>query len=225
MPIRLNLLAEAQAAEETRRKDPVKRAIWIAGFAIALMLAWSSYLQLRVTIANSKLSSIEGKIAAQSASYTAVVNEQKQITEINQKLTSLRQLTSARLLYGTFLNSFQKATLDDVQLLHLKVDQTYAIIDAVKPRTNADNIVIKGKPATSTEHILVTLEGNDSSTNAGDQVPRFKEVLASEAYLKQMLDKTNGVSLKNLSAPQVSPNTGKACVLFALECRFPEKTR
>ena len=225
MPIRLNLLAEAQAAEETRRKDPVKRAIWIAGLAVAAMLAWSSYLQLRVTIANSKLSSIESQISSQSASYKAVVDHQKKIADMNQKLASLRQLTAARLLYGTFLNSFQKATVDDVQLLHLKADQAYTFTEAVKPRTNDDNVVIKGKPATATEHILVTLEGNDSSTNPGDQVPRFKEVLANEAYLKQMLDKTNGVNLKNLSSIQVSPNTGKPCVLFALECRFPEKTR
>ena len=37
MPIRLNLLAEAQAAEEARRRDPVKRAIWLAALIIALM--------------------------------------------------------------------------------------------------------------------------------------------------------------------------------------------
>ena len=30
MPIRLNLLAEAQAAEDLRRRDPVKRALWLA---------------------------------------------------------------------------------------------------------------------------------------------------------------------------------------------------
>ena len=29
MAIRINLLAESQAAEEMRRKDPVKRAVWI----------------------------------------------------------------------------------------------------------------------------------------------------------------------------------------------------
>ena len=34
MPIRLNLLAEAQAAEEARRRDPVKRAVWMAALII-----------------------------------------------------------------------------------------------------------------------------------------------------------------------------------------------
>ena len=39
MPIRLNLLAEAQALEESRRRDPVKRAVW-AGVFLVLALAW-----------------------------------------------------------------------------------------------------------------------------------------------------------------------------------------
>ncbi len=226
MPIRLNLLAEAQAAEELRRRDPVKRSIWVAGLLIALMLAASSYLQLCNTIANSKLSHVEGQINMQTNAYRGVLDNQKKIADIDQKLSSLRELASARLLYGTFLNSFQKATVEDVQLLHLRVDQNYACTDAVKTRTNDDNVVIKGKPATSTERIVVTLDGNDaSSPNPGDQVPKFKDMLANEAYFKQMLAKTNAINLKNLSAIQISPTTGKGCVLFALECRYPEKTR
>ena len=73
--------------------------------------------------------------------------------------------------------------------------------------------------------ILVKLEGIDSSANPGDQVNRFKGALATNAYFKEMLAKTNAVSLKNLSPPQVAPISGKPCVMFTLECRYPEKTR
>ena len=225
MPIRLNLLAEAQAAEEMRRRDPVKRAIWAGGLIIAIMLAWSSLLQLRVTLAKSELAKVQGKIDSQSAAYKAVVENQKKDAEIKQRLNSLRDLASARLLYGTFLNAFQKTTVEDVELLHLKTDQIYTFTDAVKTRTNDNNVVIKGKPPTSTERIIVTVEGNDASANAGDQVSKFKEALADSAYFRKALAKTNGVSLKSISAPQLSPNTGKSCVMFALECRYPEITR
>ena len=51
MPIRINLLAEAQALEEMRRKDPVKRAALAAGALVCLALVYSSYLQLRAGIA------------------------------------------------------------------------------------------------------------------------------------------------------------------------------
>ncbi len=225
MPIRLNLLAEAQAAEDMRRRDPVKRAIWIAGLFVALLLAGSSFIQLRATVANGKLSRVEGEISAQTNAYKVVVENQKKTAEINQKLESLRHLSTDRLLFGTFLNSFQHATVEDVQLLRLKADQSYAFTEAVKTRTNDDNVVIKGKPATATERIVVTVEGTDSSPNAGDQVSKFKQVIANHPYFKEMLVKTNAVNLKSLSAPQLSPNSGKPCVMFALECRYPEITR
>ena len=60
MPIRLNLLAEAQAAEELRRRDPVKRAIWIGALILAAMLVWSSSRQLQVMLASSELNRLEG---------------------------------------------------------------------------------------------------------------------------------------------------------------------
>src|SRR5580765_5785017 len=59
MPIRLNLLAEAQAAAEMRRRDPVKRAIMASVVLIALALGWSGYLYLKSMMANSDLGKIE----------------------------------------------------------------------------------------------------------------------------------------------------------------------
>jgi hypothetical protein len=225
MPIRLNLLAEAHAAEEARRRDPVKRCIWGAGLFIALMLAWSSLLQLRVTLANSTLSRVEGQIGAQTNAYRLVLDNQKKVTDASQKLVSLRELSASRLLYGTFLNSFQKATVDDVQLVHLRTEQSYTYTEGGKSHTNENNVVFKGKPPTATERVLITVEGNDSSANPGDQVPKFKDVLANEAHLKDLFSPTNGVYLKSLSSTQQAPGSNKGCVLFALECRFPDKIR
>jgi len=225
MPIRLNLLAEAQAQEELRRRDPVKRAVWAAVLLVALMLAWSSFLQLRAALASSELARVEGQVSSQTNAYRAVLDSQHKTEEMTQKVSALRQLASERLLYGSFLNAFQRTTVDDVQLLHLRADQNYAITEAAKSRTNTSKVVTKGKAATATEKIVVTIEGNDSSASPGDQVNRFKEVLAGDSYFKDMLAKTNAVSLKSLSAPQVSPGSGKPCVVFALECRYLEKTR
>ena len=42
MPIRINLLSEALAEEDLRRRDPVKRAIFIGVFLVALSLVWFS---------------------------------------------------------------------------------------------------------------------------------------------------------------------------------------
>ena len=73
MPIRLNLLAEAQAVEEQRRKDPVKRAIWAAVLLIAAVLAWASSLQLKAIVSNSALSAIVADMNACTNEYKLVV--------------------------------------------------------------------------------------------------------------------------------------------------------
>lgn len=224
MPIRLNLLAEALAAEEVRRRDPVKRAMWIAGLLVALMLVWSSSLQLQAMISKNQLGRVEAQMNSHTNEYQMVLDNQKKSVEINQKLLALKSLSTNRLLNGNLLNALQQTTVEDVDLIRVKVDQIYAVTEAVKPRTN-DNRVIPGKPSTITEKIVLTLEGNDSSPNAGDQVNKFKEAVAKHPYFQEKLGRTNEVSLKNLSAPTISPDSGRAIVLFSLECRFPEVTR
>jgi hypothetical protein len=225
MPIRLNLLAEAQAAEDLRRRDPVKRVLWLAGLVIALMLAWSSFLQLRVTLASSEVTGIEAQMGARTNEFRKVLDNQKKAVEIDNKLRVLRQLAANRFLNGTLLNAFQQTSVEDVQLIRLRVGQLYNTVEGTKTRTNDDNVVIKGRPPTTTEKIVLNVEGMDLSSGAGDQVNRFKSVLLSNAYFRDMLTKTNPVNLKSLSPPQVAPVTGKPCVTFNLECSYPEKTR
>ncbi len=225
MPIRLNLLAEAQAAEEMRRRDPVKRALWLAGLIIVLMLVWSSYLQFRTTLAKSVVARIEAQMGARTNEFRRILDYQKKTAEINDKLRLLRLLAANRFLNGNLLNALQQTTVEDVHLTRLKVDQAYSAVEGAKARTNENKIVIKAKPPTATEKIVLNLEGVDLSPSAGDQVNRFKSVLTSNAYFKDMLVKTNPVNLKSLSPPQPAPLTGKPCVTFALECRYPAITR
>ncbi|MGO8929925.1 MAG: hypothetical protein ACLQU3_23910 [Limisphaerales bacterium] len=225
MPIRLNLLAEAQAAEELRRHDPVKRALWLGALIIALMLAWSSYLQLRATLANSDVTGVEAQIGARTNEFRQVLDNQKKAVEMDEKLRALRLLAASRFLNGTLLNGLQQTTVNDIQLIGLNVGQSYTKVAGTKTHTNADNVVIKGRPPSVAEGIVVNLEGIDSSASPGDQVNRLKTVLATNAYFKDMLIGTNSISLKSLSPIQVAPVTGKPCVMFTLECRYPEKTR
>lgn len=225
MPIRLNLLAEAQAAEEARRRDPVKVAVWVAALAIVVILVWSSSLQLKAILMRSDLIHLEGQINSHTNEYQAVLEQQTKAADIKHKVESLRQLSASRLLQGTLLNALQKTTVDDVQLLRVRIEQTYSCVEGTKAHTNDDKVLIAGKPATSTERTLLTLEGIDSSANPGDQLNKYKDALAANAYFKQVLLKTNGISLKNLAPPQISTVTGKRGAVFTLECRYPDKTR
>lgn len=206
-----------------RRKDPVKRAALAAGALVCLALVYSSYLQLRAGIARGELNRVEGQLAARTNDYRTVLQNQAKLAETIHKLGALQQLATNRLLCGTLLNAMQQTTLDEVQLMRLRVEQSYHLTEAIKPRTNDENRIIPGKPATSTERVVLTLEARDSGANPGDQVNRFRQSLAKNPYFQTVLNKTNEVRLTSLSTPQVVDN--KSSVLFTLECRYPEKTR
>jgi hypothetical protein len=225
MPIRLNLLAEAQAAEEARRRDPVKRASWVATLIIVVILVWSSSLQLKAILVNSEVSRLDGQINSHANEYRGILDDQNKTADIKHKLDELRRLSANRMLQGTLLNALQQTTVEDVQLIRLRIDQTYAVFEGTKSRTNEDNVLIPGKPPTNTEKVMLTLEGADSCANPGDQLNKYKDALATNAYLRQVLIKTNAISLRSLAPPQVSPFTGKRSVNFTLECRYPEITR
>ena len=225
MPIRLNLLAETQAAAEAQRRDPVKRAVWMAALLLVAMLGWASYLQFKAIRLHSEVSRLEGQIKSRNSEYKLVLDNQNKTTDTKRKLAALGQLSAHRLLNGTLLDALQQTTFDEVQLLRLHVDQLYVAFEGTKTRTNDDNVLIPGKPPTATEKILLTLEGADTSGSPGDGLNKYKDALATNAYFKQVLVKTNGISLKSLTPPQVFPSTGKRGVIFTLECRYPEKTR
>jgi hypothetical protein len=224
MPIRLNLLAEAQAAAEMRRRDPVKRALWVSGLLITLVLLWCGYLQLRAMMAGSEVGRIELQVLTHTNQYQQVISDQQKSSDIQQKLTALQEMATNRFLNGNLLQALQRTTVDDVQLVRLRVDQAYAYVEGTKPRTNEDR-VIPGTPARSTEKLMITLDGSDTSPRF-DQYPRFQDLLAANSYLKSILVKTNAVTLRSgsLSSPQVALS-GKLAVSFSLECRTPDKTR
>lgn len=224
MPIRLNLLAEARAAEEQRRRDPVKRALWAAALLIALMLGWASSLQLKAIVANKDLGTVVAQMNMCTNEYKSVVEMQKKVADMSQKLAALHQLSTNRFLNGNLLNALQHTTVEDVQLVRMRIDQSYSYTEGSKAKTNGSRVT-PAVPPQVTEKTMLVLEGNDSSPNAGDQVSRMKEAIDTYPYFRENLDRANGVTWKNSSSPQISPETGRAVVTFTLECLYPDKTR
>ncbi len=222
MPIRINLLAEAQAAEEMRRKDPVKRSIWIGGFVVFLTLLAALTLQL-------KISRVRSDIAGLNTIWTTIESKVKQVDEhrratrdLESKLSALEQFTTNRVLWASALDALQHTAVDKIQMVRLKTDQTFSVNEGTKPRTN-DSGVIPGKPSTVTEHVVLTIDGRDFSPRQADQVPNFKTALIKSPYFAETLHKTNKMQLTSLSAPQ-SDGT-RAFVGFGLQLFFEDKER
>ena len=223
MAIHINLLAESQALEEMRRRDPVKRAIWVGAIVGALVLAWSGYLQTKAIIARGDVSRLEAQARTHETAYKQIREHEKKLEEANNKLMSLQRLATNRFLNGTVLDALQHTTVDDVQLMHLKIANDYESIAEIKAKTNATTLqVTPAKPPKVTEKIIVTLDGKD---NSGDQqVIKFKEAIGDCSYFQSVLGKTNEVRVTTIQPPQTGTD-GKNFRLFTLECKYPERTR
>jgi hypothetical protein len=220
MPIRINLLSEALAAEELRRRDPVKQAIFAGAFFVALSLVWFSSVRLTSVVKNIKLDQVKHEVAQHTNDYARALNSKKRNYDLQSRLDSLDQLVTNRFLQGNLLNALQQIYVTNVVLSHLRVDQRSATTPAVSARTN-NGVLIPGHPATVTEHVLLTLGARDFSSNPGDQVERFKEALFQQDYFHLHLQ-TNGIRLSSLSGLQ-TPVDSKPHVVFGLECRFTDR--
>jgi hypothetical protein len=219
MPIQINLLAESQAAEEIRRRDPVKRAIWVAICVVVLVLVWSSSLQVKIMSENGKLSSLENKLNSKTNDYARVLDNQKKLVEIDGKLTSLNQMAAGRYLEANLLDAFMHSPADGVQINHLRTEQAYDITQDVKPAGSSS-----GKPGFSTQHIKLYIDARDASLTPGIvQVNKFKETLAHTAYFEQEKIGTNAITLKNISSLNFDNDTSKPFVSFSMECQYPER--
>jgi hypothetical protein len=218
MPIRINLLAEAQAAEELRRRDPVKRVIVGGLLFLAVMAVWSSTVQLKVMLANRELGQAQFQLDSHKKDYDEALTNNAKIAATETQISALKKMSNSRMLQGNLLNALQKVSVDNVQLTAIKVNQTYDSIAGTKGPGG-----VATKPSV-TERIVVTLEARDSSPNPGDQVGRFMQTLAGQDYFKTMLDKTNGVVLTDESSPQQDQN-GRNYVFFSVDCHFPDQKR
>src|SRR5512141_100163 len=98
MPIRINLLAETHALEDMRRRDPVKRTIWVGGVLVLLMLAYSSKLQLNTMLRRAEVSRIEGQVSTRTNEFKQVINNQRALADCQLRLKALNQLACSRLL-------------------------------------------------------------------------------------------------------------------------------
>jgi hypothetical protein len=220
MPIRINLLAEAIAVEELRRRDPVKRAVFGGAFLVALSLVWFSSIWLTYVVEKQRLNQIDADIEARTKDYNQVQANLKKIADLKLRMDDLDRLTAARFLQGNLMNALQQTYLPNVQLSHLRVDQSYSATPAVPAKTNSFG-VIPGQPPAITEHVTLTMDAKDFSANPGDQIQHFKDALFKQDFFGSCLQ-TNGIRLSAVSALQTPLDT-KPYVLFSLECRLKDR--
>lgn len=225
MPIRINLLAEAQAAEDLRRRDPVKRTIWAGGIAVSLVLIWCLWVQFRIIRANSELQKHNVHWTSIEKRHSEVTDNLKESAVIERKLESLNRLSTNRFLWGPTLNALQQTVVDHVQTVRLKGEQSYTFVPGVAAKTNSSKVVA-AKPAAAVEKITLFIEAKD--WNPADQnYNKLKEALAKFPYFQtELTNRADALRLTSLSKPAVDPSDPlRPFVLFTLEMQYPEIRR
>jgi hypothetical protein len=221
MPIRINLLAEALAEEDLRRRDPVKRAIYGGAFLVALSLVWFSSTWLEHMVDKQSLNHIEAEIQVHTNDYAHVQSNLKKIDDIRRRLDSLDQLTRTRFLQANLMNGLQETYVPNIQLTRVSVEQTSVPRPATPPKTNTLG-VIPGQPAGITEHITLKLDAKDFAMNP-DQVQRFKDALLNQSYFKNYIESDSAIRLLALGSPESGGPDAKPFVRFSLECHFTDR--
>lgn len=221
MPIRINFLAEKQAAEDLKRRDPVKRAAWIAGILVASLVLWSGFLQMRLMAANSAVKDVESRFAQIRTQYQLVRTNHVTVVEAESKLAALDRLGAERFLWAVPLHTLQYTVVDDIELTQILGNQSYTLSEGTPAVTNSSG-VLRGKPASSRERIVLRLEGRDYSTNPVANIRLYQEALTNQAYFRTAFSKAE---LTGLSPITVDPGNSRSFVHFVIECLYPDQVR
>lgn len=222
MPIRINLLAEEQYLAEMRRRDPVKRAAWIGGFFVFLMLLWWGSLLLAESQTKAAVAKHEADFKGVEAKAKAVGDNIKKSGEVERNIHALNRMGTNRVLWASCLNALQECALDDIQVIRVRADQTYqltpAVVNKAEPR--------KSKPATATERIVLVIAARDYGRPADENSIKLRDKIVAHPWFKQYLAKDNPVSFKGFSAPTPDKeDPGRVFVSFTMECAFIEQVR
>ncbi|MCI0536970.1 MAG: hypothetical protein L0Z50_17280, partial [Verrucomicrobiales bacterium] len=136
MPIRINLLAEQQEAEEARRRDPVKRGLWVGFSVIGIAVLFSISLQFRLNSARASLLSDQARLESIGPEAKGVRAEWQKIAEIEERSENLLRYATNRYYWAAALDALQRLKVDAVRVVAIDSTQSYTTNGESRFRTN-----------------------------------------------------------------------------------------
>ncbi|HEY3860795.1 MAG TPA: hypothetical protein VGO59_02820 [Verrucomicrobiae bacterium] len=223
MAIRLNLLAEAQAAEEMRRKNPVKLGIWIGSFCVVVVLLWILELQLEIGVSKKTYNTIAQSWKDDNAKYSTVTNNIARIAQMELKSRALDTLATNRFYWAPILNALQQTVIDNIQIIRLSGVQKYTKEEA---KTIGAGPTAKRIPGDVVEGVSLYIDAKDFNPNA-QNYDKFKETLCNNDFFVKNLGRKDGFILDGvLSTPTVeAADPNRQFVTFRLASHWPDKRR
>jgi len=231
MPIRINLLAEAQAAEELRRKDPTKRAI-IGGIGlVALVVIYIVWLQIEIGNQKSRLAQAQAEYKRIEPQYLQVLTNRALIAAAEKNLSALTNMAASRFLWAPVLSALSQAMTNvstNVSVVRIQTEQNYiqaspAVPPQFDPQTK--KMTKPGIPAKITENIRLIITAKDYGKDTDENYNKMIQAMAEMPYFRQNLS-TNGIHLREMMPPAPDPaDPSRSFVQFTLECQFQSRTR
>jgi hypothetical protein len=222
MPIRINLLAETQAAEEARRRDPVKRAIWMSAVIIVAALLWWGFESWLTRTARTQLQRQEQEWKLKEAGYKKLQDQETRSAQLQANLDALTRLSTNRFLWGSTLNAFQQTTVDQVQFIRLSGIQTYSKRE--DPAKTVNGKKIPGD-VYAVEKIAIFVEAKDYGSLAEENYKKLRTKIAELPFFKTNLVSADAIKLSRLNTQPMVDAEGKTYTSFILECQYPERVR
>lgn len=147
MPIRINLLAEQQAAEEARRKDPIKLSLMVGGALIFLMLCWvfTLYMQLKTQRKALEYAVQEFNSADDKAKVARNISANAGVIE--GRIRALEKYSTNRVLWAPFLDALQQVTFENIRFKSVATGQRYTTNKAFTFFTTNINVAVTPPPA------------------------------------------------------------------------------
>ena len=144
MPIKLNLLAEQIAAEDAKRRDPIKRSIALGIVLTAAFLLLIIWRQFTVRSAGQHFSGLTNRLTQIDEKFRLVKTNQAIWMDTEFRISSLNRFSSNKFLWGTFLNAVQECALPELRLTSLSGETTYHTNEPIKLLTT--NLLAKYIP-------------------------------------------------------------------------------
>jgi hypothetical protein len=219
-PIKINLLAEAQEAKESRARDPVRRAAWIAGFFVCTVLIWMLELGLNIYFLQLSYNRITKRSSEIVAQYVEATNNLVKIAEMERKLAALDRLTTNRFLWAPLLNAMQQTMVDGVQVIRLSGTQKFTKQDSRTVGSGASKVIM---PSGVLERTSLYIVAQDKSPNEQNYI-KYKESLSSCDYFVKNLKSGQGFVLEGILKARASDKLDSPAqfTTFAISANFPE---
>ncbi len=217
----INLLADQLAAAQARRRDPVRRGFQLATAVVVLLLGWAGVLGGQLSAKHSELDRSIAELRTFEKAANATTQFSKKAAEVEIVITNLVQHSTNRFVWARPLDALQLSLVEDIQIVHITLDQLVVNSEASKP-TMQDDKPVPGKPGFSTEKIILTIQAKNFGDSAN--VDKFIEAIAATPHFRNSLRKSNPIILKNRFPPQVDPvDPAISFTLFTIECNYAER--